>query len=108
MPKAAAAAYAEFSPLIARKMARVEDEFTSWLGSDVDVLARVGAYLSKARGKMLRPALLLLCSGLVEYGGEHDVLFGTVFEYIHTATLVHDDIIDEAETRRGRTSVNRL
>jgi octaprenyl-diphosphate synthase len=108
MPAHAAAAYAKISPLIAEKMARVEEELNSWLGSDVDVLERVGGYLSKSAGKRLRPALLLLTSGLIGYRGNHDVLFGAVFEFIHTATLVHDDIIDEAEVRRGRASLNRL
>ncbi len=100
--------YAEFYPLIAEKMFRVEETFTSWLGSDVDVLSRAGQHLALTGGKRLRPALMLLCSGAVGYTGEHDVLFGAVFEFIHTATLVHDDVIDAADVRRGRPSLNRL
>ncbi|PYT08369.1 MAG: polyprenyl synthetase family protein [Acidobacteria bacterium] len=102
-----AAAYAEISPLIAERMARVEKEFSAWLESNVEIVSRLSAYVSEGCGKRLRPALLLLCAGLVDYDGEHDVLFGTVFEFIHTATLVHDDIIDEADVRRGRASLNR-
>jgi len=104
---AAAAAYAGISPLIGTKMARVETELKSWLVSDVEVVSRLGGWVAASGGKRLRPALLLLSSGMVGYRGELDVLFGAVFEFIHTATLVHDDIIDEADVRRGRASLNR-
>src|SRR5207244_2348732 len=57
-------------------------------------------------GKRLRPALLRLVSKMLRYEGYRDVIYGAVIEFIHTATLVHDDIIDEAEIRRGRTSIN--
>ena len=103
----AGAAYAGIAPLIEAKMARVEAELKSWLVSDVEVVSRLGGWVSASGGKRLRPALLLLSSGLVGYRGEMDVLFGAVFEFIHTATLVHDDIIDEADVRRGRASLNR-
>jgi len=108
IPASLAAAYAESFPLISERLALVEEEFSSWLASDVEIISRIGSYLSQGGGKRLRPALLLLAGGMVGYKGDHDVLFGAVFEAIHTATLIHDDIIDEADVRRGKTSLNRL
>jgi len=66
----------------------------------------VGEHIVGGGGKRLRPALLLLASKLLRYDGYRDVVYGAVVEFIHTATLVHDDIIDEAAVRRGRTSIN--
>ena len=93
--------------LVDKKLVQVGQRFSDGLGSNVEIVSAMGSYISQSGGKRLRPALLLLASGLCGYAGPHDVLFGAVFEFIHTATLVHDDIIDGAETRRGRASVNR-
>ncbi len=65
-----------------------------------------GSYVLEAGGKRLRPAILLVVSRLLGYRGDHDVRFGAVVEMIHTATLVHDDIIDGASVRRGRLTAN--
>jgi octaprenyl-diphosphate synthase len=96
----------EIFALVEDKMGKVAERFADSLGSDIEIVSAMGSYISSSGGKRLRPALLLLSSGLCGYQGQHDVLYGAVFEFIHTATLVHDDIIDEAETRRGRESVN--
>jgi octaprenyl-diphosphate synthase len=67
----------------------------------------MGSYLAQGGGKRIRPALLLLSARLLDYReGDKDVRYAAVVEFIHTATLVHDDIIDEARLRRGRTSAN--
>jgi len=92
--------------LIGDDLARVEREFDSHLGSDVGIIETVGRYIAEGGGKRIRPALFLLCTKLCGYEGERHILFASVFELIHTATLVHDDIIDGAEMRRGRSSVN--
>src|SRR5262245_12108296 len=97
---------AEIFGLVRPKLDAASDRFRESLGSSVDIVSAMGSYVSDSGGKRLRPALLLLASGIVDYKGSDDVLFGAVFELIHTATLVHDDIIDEAPTRRGRDSVN--
>jgi len=97
----------EIFGLVKAKLDAVSARFSESLGSNVDVVSAMGGYISGGGGKRLRPALMLICSGLVQYEGTDDILFGSVFELIHTATLVHDDIIDEAATRRGRESVNR-
>jgi octaprenyl-diphosphate synthase len=72
----------------------------------VEAITEIGEYLRGGGGKRIRPALLLLSSKLFDYRGRGAVRLGAVVEIIHTATLVHDDIIDEAETRRGRPAAN--
>jgi octaprenyl-diphosphate synthase len=100
------AALARIASLVGDRMLAVEREFDSYLHSDIPLIAEMGRYLSESGGKRIRPALLLLTSRLGDYRGDRDVLFASVFELIHTATLVHDDVIDEASMRRGRLSVN--
>ncbi len=94
--------------LVGPKLARVEAEIQRNLTSRFGPIDEAGRYLAATGGKRLRPMLVLLASGMLDYEGEDDVLLGAVFEVIHTATLVHDDIIDEAVTRRGRAAVNRV
>src|SRR5262252_1119542 len=93
--------------LISEKLARVEEELLLHFRSEIPTVDRIGSYLASAGGKRIRPALLLLSSRLLGYeDGDKDVRYAAVVEFIHTATLVHDDIIDEARLRRGRTSAN--
>ena len=66
----------------------------------------MGAYVQMSGGKRVRPAVLLLAARLCGYTGDRAVLNAAVVEFIHTATLVHDDIIDDADTRRGRRSAH--
>jgi octaprenyl-diphosphate synthase len=66
----------------------------------------MGRYIQKSGGKRVRPAVLLMAARLAGYGGDRAVLFASVVEFIHTATLVHDDIIDGADLRRGRMAVH--
>ena len=103
-----AALLAAVWPLVRGKLDRVEEEVQRNLRSPWGPIDRAGRYLAEAGGKRIRPILVLLTAGLLGYRGEDDVLLGSVFELIHTATLVHDDIIDEAETRRGRPAANRV
>jgi octaprenyl-diphosphate synthase len=91
---------------IAPKLLLVEDELRRNFESKIGTISDVGDHILAGGGKRLRPALLLLVSKMLRYEGYRDVIFGAVIEFIHTATLVHDDIIDEAEIRRGRTSIN--
>ena len=98
----------KFLELVAPKLALVEEQLRANFASDIETIRAVGAHLVDGGGKRLRPILLLLSSELVDYKGDKDVLFATVVELIHTASLVHDDIIDEAAVRCGRRSVNSL
>lgn len=94
--------------LIKTEMALVEAEFERQASSNIQVINYLGDYLRASGGKRVRPALLLLSNFAT--GGtasnENVVRLATVMEMLHTATLVHDDIIDNADTRRNRTSVN--
>jgi octaprenyl-diphosphate synthase len=94
--------------LISEKLALVEEELLLHFRSPIPTIDRIGGHLAQGGGKRIRPALLLLCSRLLEYDEKErrDVRYATVIEFIHTATLVHDDVIDEARLRRGRTSAN--
>ncbi len=94
--------------LIRDEMMLVEAEFQRQAGSNIQVINYLGDYLRASGGKRVRPALLLLSNYAVGGKGaaENVVRLATVMEMLHTATLVHDDIIDNAETRRNRISVN--
>ena len=101
------AAYAErLLDLVAPKLEMVEEELRRNFRSKITTIQDVGEHILGGGGKRLRPALLLLVSRMLRYDGFRDVVYGAVVEFIHTATLVHDDIIDEADVRRGRTSIN--
>ena len=84
----------------------VEREFERQVQSKVAVIPEIGKYIQKSGGKRVRPAVLLMAARLCGYTGPRAVLNAAVVEFIHTATLVHDDIIDEADTRRGRLAVH--
>jgi len=84
----------------------LEGEFGQDTVAGVQAITEIGEYLRNGGGKRIRPALLLLSSKLFGYKGRGAVRLGAVVEIIHTATLVHDDIIDEATTRRGRPAAN--
>jgi octaprenyl-diphosphate synthase len=95
--------------LISDKLAKVEEELLIHFRSPIPTIDRIGTYLAQGGGKRIRPALLLLSAKLLDYDardGDKDVRYATVIEFLHTATLVHDDIIDEARLRRGQTSAN--
>ena len=84
----------------------VEREFARQVQSQVHVIPEIGNYLLKSGGKRVRPAVLLMAARLCGYTGPRAILNATVVEFIHTATLVHDDIIDDADVRRGRKAVH--
>ena len=92
--------------LVEDDLVRVEELFEAQFQSDVGLVGEIGRYIREGGGKRIRPALLLLACRLCGYRGERAILLASVVEFIHTATLLHDDIIDEAITRRGRRSVN--
>lgn len=93
---------------IAPKLAGVEAELQRILQSDVEVVQKLADHVRGGQGKRLRPALVMLASRFCGVENEEDVRFGAVFELIHTATLVHDDVIDHAQLRRGMPTLNRL
>src|SRR6187200_3008552 len=85
---------------------KVEREFVRHLESQVALIPTIGHYIQQGGGKRIRPAVLLMAARMSGYTGEHAALHAAVLEFIHTATLVHDDIIDESDLRRGRQAVH--
>jgi octaprenyl-diphosphate synthase len=96
----------EIFEMLREDLAAIEREFGRDTVSNVEAITEIGEYLRQGGGKRIRPALLLLASKLFAYEGRGAIRLGAVVEIIHTATLVHDDIIDEAQTRRGRPAAN--
>ena len=96
----------EMFELLHDDLLAIEAEFGQDTISNVSAITEIGEYLRGGGGKRIRPALLLLAAKLFNYRGTGAVRLGAVVEIIHTATLVHDDIIDEAQTRRGRPAAN--
>ena len=94
-----------FEP-IREELDAVEQEFVRHIQSRVALIPEMGRYIQKSGGKRVRPAVLLMASRLSGYEGDRAVLYASVVEFIHTATLVHDDIIDGADLRRGRMAVH--
>lgn len=94
-----------FEPIRA-DLEAVEQEFLRHVESRVELIPQIGRYIQMSGGKRVRPAVLLMAARLAGYTGDRAVTYASVVEFIHTATLVHDDIIDEAELRRGRLSVH--
>jgi octaprenyl-diphosphate synthase len=96
----------EIFELLRADLSAIEREFGRDTVSGVEAITEIGEYLRAGGGKRIRPMLLLLSSKLFDYSGRGAIKLGAVVEIIHTATLVHDDIIDEARTRRGRPAAN--
>src|SRR5271156_472174 len=92
--------------LVRDDLALVEQEIAAQNGAAIEPVAEISSYLREGGGKRLRPALLLLAAGAAGYRGPSAIRMGAVVEMIHSATLVHDDVIDGAQTRRGRPSTN--
>ncbi|MGA2550776.1 MAG: polyprenyl synthetase family protein [Burkholderiaceae bacterium] len=93
---------------IAAEMRAMDDVIRSRLRSDVVLINQIAEYIVGAGGKRLRPALLLLLSGAGGYRGRDHLTLAAVIEFIHTATLLHDDVVDESSLRRGRPTANAL
>ncbi|MFZ0620325.1 MAG: polyprenyl synthetase family protein [Candidatus Acidiferrales bacterium] len=92
--------------LIREDLSLVEQEIAAQNDAAIEPVAAISSYLREGGGKRLRPALLLLAAGASGYRGPSAIRLGAVVELIHSATLIHDDVIDGANTRRGRPSAN--
>ena len=91
---------------VARDLEAVDALIRRRLDSDVALVRQIAEYLVAGGGKRLRPALLLLACGAAGYRGEARLQLAAVVEFIHTATLLHDDVVDESPLRRGRQTAN--
>ena len=97
-----------FLGLISDEMQAVDHLIRDRLQSDVVLINQLGQHIIGSGGKRLRPALLILSARAAGYAGEHHLLLAAVIEFIHTATLLHDDVVDTSLLRRGRQTANSL
>ena len=95
-----------FLSLVKQDFKAVDDLIRANLNSEVPMVEEIAAYLIEAGGKRLRPLLVLLCAKACGYQGHHHVKLAAVIEFLHTAMLLHDDVVDESDLRRGRETVN--
>ncbi len=110
-PRAAAPSTPDLATIqaLAREdMAAVDALIRRRLASDVVLINQVAEYIVGAGGKRLRPMLLLLAAGALGHRGPHAHQLAAVIEFIHTATLLHDDVVDESDLRRGRKTANAV
>ena len=96
----------EVFELLREDLVAIEQELGRDAASSVSTITEIAEYLREGGGKRIRPSLLLLAAHLLDYQGPSAIRLGAVVEMVHTATLVHDDIIDGASIRRGRPSPN--
>ena len=94
--------------LIEDDMSAVDSMIQSRLQSDVVLINQLGHYIINSGGKRLRPALAILCARACGYNGSAHINLATIIEFIHTATLLHDDVVDNSDMRRGRETANNL
>ena len=99
---------ARLNALIEADMRAVDRVIRTRLHSDVVLVRQVADYIIAGGGKRLRPALVLLTAGALDYRGSFHHDLAAVVEFIHTATLLHDDVVDESELRRGRETANAM
>jgi octaprenyl-diphosphate synthase len=94
--------------LISEELQQVEEVLSQEVRSEAHIIFEVSSHILKSGGKRFRPALLLLSSQLCGYQGKDHIYYAAAIEYAHTATLIHDDVVDEANMRRGKPSANIL
>ena len=99
---------AEIQALVSGDMAGVDALIRARLASDVVLIQQIAEHIIAAGGKRLRPMLVLLAARAMGYGGRDHLQLAAVIEFIHTATLLHDDVVDESDLRRGRSTANAL
>jgi octaprenyl-diphosphate synthase len=87
---------------------QIEQEIENKLHSSVPLIGLISRYIIQSGGKRLRPLLMVLASRLLEYQGDSHYQLSTIFEFLHAATLLHDDVVDNAELRRGNPAANTL
>jgi octaprenyl-diphosphate synthase len=96
----------QLNPEIEPQFESVNDYIINHLGSNVPLVEKIGHYIVESGGKRLRPLLVLLAANACQYQGKHHIPLAAVIEFIHTATLLHDDVVDNSDLRRGKDTAN--
>jgi len=96
----------QLNPIIEPQFESVNDYIINHLGSNVPLVEKIGHYIVESGGKRLRPLLVLLAANAMGYKGEKHIPLAAIIEFIHTATLLHDDVVDNSELRRGKDTAN--
>ena len=95
-----------FHQVVKSEFSQVNDLILSQLHSDVGLVENIGQYIIDAGGKRLRPLLVILSANSCGYQGDQHTSLAAIIEFIHTATLLHDDVVDTSDLRRGRATAN--
>ena len=96
----------QINELTAQDMAAVNETILSQLNSDVSLINQLGYYIISGGGKRIRPMIAILAARALDYPGKKHVTIAALIEFIHTATLLHDDVVDESDMRRGKATAN--
>ena len=96
----------QLNPAIEPQFEAVNDYIINHLGSNVPLVEKIGHYIVESGGKRLRPLLVLLAANAAGYTGDKHISLAAIIEFIHTATLLHDDVVDNSELRRGKDTAN--
>lgn len=89
-------------------MGRVNENILSHTGSHVKTIPQVANYLIDSGGKRIRPMLMIAASQMCGYDGDHHIVISTAIEFLHTATLLHDDVVDDSDVRRGKQAARKI
>jgi octaprenyl-diphosphate synthase len=100
--------YPEISQLVADDMQSANALILQKLHSEVVLVNQLGQYIISSGGKRIRPMLALLAAKACDYQGSKHIDIATIIEFIHTATLLHDDVVDESSLRRGKDTANQV
>ncbi len=100
--------FTEIQALMKSDLELMDQVLVNRLDSNVDLISQMSHYIINSGGKRIRPLLLLLCAKATDYEGDYHFSMAVVIELIHTATLLHDDVVDQSTTRRGQDSANEL
>lgn len=99
---------AEIRTLVHDDMVKVNELITTHLHPEIELINQLGHYIIDSGGKRLRPLLVLLSANAFKYQGSHHITLAAIVEFIHTATLLHDDVVDESMLRRGHETANAI
>ena len=97
-----------FTEIIQKDLDKLESSIDELMSTRVTYIKEIVTYIIKSGGKRVRPVLVMLCSKLCGYRGKKHIPYAAIIEFIHTATLLHDDVVDNAKTRRGLSTVNTV